>query len=99
MLRIYKGRTFEIALKFRSDTHGLFEESSSHSNRDGSQECPNCGACKESDEHVFFVCIVRSPQTILSLHEANSSSGSVRSFFVVAFLVKLYFIYNKNKVC
>ena len=23
---------------------------------DGSQECPNCGACKESVEHVLFEC-------------------------------------------
>ena len=27
-----------------------------HSNRGGLQECPNCGACKESVEHVLFEC-------------------------------------------
>ena len=27
-----------------------------HTKRDGSQECPNCGASKESVEHVLFEC-------------------------------------------
>ena len=43
-------------LKFRSGTHGLFEELSRHDKGGGSQECPNFGACKESVEHVLFKC-------------------------------------------
>ena len=42
--------------KFRSGTHGLFEELGRHDGRGGSQECPICGDCKESVEHVLFEC-------------------------------------------
>ena len=27
-----------------------------HVSKDGLQECPNCGDCKESVEHVLFEC-------------------------------------------
>ena len=53
-LKHAKGCSSRFLLKFRSDTHGLFEELSRHAKRGGSQECPNCGACKESAEHVLF---------------------------------------------
>ena len=43
-------------LKFRSGTHGLLEELGRHDKMCGSQKCPNCGACKESLEHVLFEC-------------------------------------------
>ena len=42
-----------IVFKFRSGTHGLFEELGRHAKRGGSQESLNCGACKESVEHVL----------------------------------------------
>ena len=38
----------------RSGTHGLFEELGRHAKSGGSHECPNCGPCKESVEHVLF---------------------------------------------
>ena len=34
----------------------MFEELDRYDNGGGSQECPNCGACKESVEHVLFEC-------------------------------------------
>ena len=42
-----------VFLKFCSGTHGLFEELGRHADRGGLQECSNCGACKESVEHVL----------------------------------------------
>ena len=51
-----KGAPSKLFFKFCSGTHGLFEELDRHTNRGGSQECPNCGACKESVEHVLFEC-------------------------------------------
>ena len=46
----------QISLKFRSGTHGLFEELGRHANKGGLQECPNCEACKKLVEHVSFEC-------------------------------------------
>ena len=51
-----KGPSSRLLFKFRSGTHGLFEELGRHAKEGGSQECPNCGACKESVEHVLFEC-------------------------------------------
>ena len=34
----------------------LFEELGRHANRGESQECPNCGVCKDSVEPVLFEC-------------------------------------------
>ena len=51
-----KGPPSRLFLKFRSGTHGLFEELGRHANRGGSQDYPNCGTCKESVEHVLFEC-------------------------------------------
>ena len=34
----------------------MFEELGRHDKVGGSQERPNCGACKELVEHVFFEC-------------------------------------------
>ena len=45
-----------LFLKFHSGIHGLLEELGWHVDKDGSQECPNCGASKESMEHVLFEC-------------------------------------------
>ena len=42
-----------MLLKFCSGTHWLFEELGQHVGRDGSQECPNYVAIKESVEHVL----------------------------------------------
>ena len=51
--RICKGSALQIFL-FHWGTHGLFEELGRHANKDGLQECPNRGACKESAGHVLF---------------------------------------------
>ena len=55
-LEYVKEAPSRLFFKFRSGTHGLFEELGRHAGRDGSQECPNCGASKESVEHVLFEC-------------------------------------------
>ena len=36
---------FRLFFRFHSGTHGLFEVLGRDTKRDGSQECPNCGAC------------------------------------------------------
>ena len=56
-LKYVKGADARLFFKFRSGTHGLFEELGRHVGRGGSQECPNCGALKESVEHVLFECV------------------------------------------
>ena len=38
-----------------------------HAKRGGSQECPNCGACKESVERVIFECAPLIPRNIIFL--------------------------------
>ena len=48
--------SFRLFLKFCLGTHGLFEELCRHDKGGGSQECPNCMACKESFEHLLFKC-------------------------------------------
>ena len=52
-----------LLLKFRSGTHGLFEELGRRTKGGGSQECPNCRACRESVEHVVFECASYDCQT------------------------------------
>ena len=53
-LEFVKGAPFRLFYKFHSGTHVLFEELGKHANKGGLHECPNCGACKESVEHVLF---------------------------------------------
>ena len=55
-LKRVKGPPSRLPFKFRSGTHGLFEELGRHAKGGGSQECPNFGACKEFVEHVLFEC-------------------------------------------
>ena len=55
-LNYLKGAPARLFFKFRSGTHGLFEELGRHAKKGRSQECPNCGAGKESVEHVLFEC-------------------------------------------
>ena len=54
-LKYVKGPPSRLYFKFRSGTHGLFEELGRHAKRGGCQECPNCVACEESVEHVHFL--------------------------------------------
>ena len=49
-----KGLHSRVFFKFRSCTHGVFEELGRHAKRGGSHECPDCGACEESVEPVLF---------------------------------------------
>ena len=55
-LKHVNGPPSRLLFKFCSGTHGLFEEFGRHSKRSGSQERPNCEACKESVEHVLIEC-------------------------------------------
>ena len=50
------GAHARLFFKFRSGTHGLFEELGRHTNRKGLQECTICGAPRESVKHVLFEC-------------------------------------------
>ena len=54
-------------LKFRSGTHGLFEELNRHDKEGGSKVCPNRGACKESVERVLFECASYGSQRLYFL--------------------------------
>ena len=60
-LKHVKGPTSRFLSKFRSGTQGLFEELGRHA-KNGSHECPNCGACKASVEHVLFECALHDSQ-------------------------------------
>ena len=51
-----KGPSSRLFFMFHSGTYGLFEELGRHAKGGGSQEYPNCVACKESVEHVLFEC-------------------------------------------
>ena len=53
-LQYIKGAPSRLFLTFCSGIHGLFEELGRHDKVGWSQECPNCGNCKDSVEHVLF---------------------------------------------
>ena len=55
-LKYVKEPLLDCFLKVPFGYHWLFEEWGRHAKRGGSQECPNCGAWKESVEHVLFQC-------------------------------------------
>ena len=78
-LKYVKGPPSRLFLKLCLGTHGLFEELGRHAKRGGSQECPNCGACKESVQHVFFECASYDSrrQNFLGLHKASSYFGGI----------------------
>ena len=59
-LEYVKRAPSRLLLKFRSGTHGLFEELGRHA-KGGSHKCRNCGACKES---VSFGLFEGSPSSI-----------------------------------
>ena len=48
--------SLSLYIGLRLATHRLFEELGRRVVRDGSQECPNCGAIKALVEHVLFEC-------------------------------------------
>ena len=52
-LEYVEGATSRLFLKFRSGTHGLFEELGRHDKGGGSHECPNCGT-------IVRCCLSRS---------------------------------------
>ena len=62
-----KGAPSRLFFKFRSGTHGLFEELGRHARGGGSQECPNCEVSKESVEHVLFECASYDSQRLTFL--------------------------------
>ena len=62
----------------------------------GSQECPNCGACKESVEHVVFECASYDSQRkimqVLTLEAFETVTHD-------SIFDKAVFVWVKNKVC
>ena len=93
-LRYVKGPPSRLFFKFRSGTHGLFEELGRHAKRDGSQECPNCGACKESVEHVLFECASYDSQRQIFFDYMKQvlTSEAFEALFTAAFSIKLCFV-------
>ena len=67
----------------------------------GSQECPNCGACNESVGHVLFECALCDSRRLDFSDNFQTVLLQMLSkpFFVVAFLIKLYFVWEKSGVC
>ena len=70
------GPSSRLLFRFHSATHGIFEELGRHAKGDGSQECPNCGSCKESAKHVLF-----------DSHVEHVRFDSQKHFFVTDFLI------------
>ena len=64
-LEYVTGAPSGMFLNFRLGTHGLFEELGRHAKGDRSQECPDCGAYKESVEHVLFQCASSDSQRLV----------------------------------
>ena len=66
----------------------------------GSQECPNCGACMESVEHVLFECASYDSQrqNFLDYMQQVLTSEVFKALFAAAFSIKLCFGWVKNKV-
>ena len=73
---------------------GFFEELGRHTTNGGSLKCSYCRACnKVSVEHVFFseCASYDSPKQNSGPAEASSYSKCI----MVAFLIKLYFAYDR----
>ena len=66
-LKHIKGPSSGLFLKFRSGTHGLYEELGRHAKGGGSQECPTYGACKESVERLLLECASYDSQSQIFL--------------------------------
>ena len=52
-LEYVKRAPSRLFLRFHLGMHRMFEELGRHAKGSGSQECPNCGACKELVEYVL----------------------------------------------
>ena len=100
-LQYAKGAGSRLFLKVCLGTSGLFEELGRHDNVGGSQECPNCGTCKESVEHVLIECASYDSQRLDFLDSLKTvlPPNAFDTFFVVAFLIKLHFVWEIRKVC
>ena len=83
-----------LLFKFHSVTHGPFEELSGHSKGGGSQECPNCGACKESVEHVLFRCASYDSQrqNFFDYMKQIPTPEAFKAFNYSSILIKLCFV-------
>ena len=64
-----------------------------HAKGGGSQECTNCGACKESVENVLFECASYDSQRqiFFDYNEANPYSGRIPSFNYISIFDKSVF--------
>ena len=67
--------------------HGLLEELGGHSKGGESQECPNCGACKELIEHVLFECSSYDSQGLIFVDYMKEflPLNTSEAFFVATF--------------
>ena len=99
----YAESIFQIVFLVHSGTYRLFEELGRHANtcRCGSDECPNCGACKELVEHVLFEYTSYDSLRQYFLWTTQSKfflQMHLKVFFIAVFSIKLYFVSEKNKV-
>ena len=100
-LKYVKGPHSRLFLKFRSGTHGLYEELGKHIKRGGSQECPNWWACKESVAHVLFECASYDSQTqnFLGYMKQILTHEAFEAFIHSSIFNKAVFCLGENKVC
>ena len=75
-----------------------------HSNKGGLQECPNCGACKESVEHVLFECSSYDSQrqTFFDYMKPVLLADDFEALFHGSAFDKtvcIYLVQEKNKIC
>ena len=66
---------------------------------DGSQECPNCGACKESVEHVLFECASYDSHRLNFFQYLKTvlPPDAFETFFVVTLLIKTAFCLREKE--
>ena len=87
-----KGPPSRLLFKFCSGTHGLLEEMDRHAKGGACQDCPNCGACKESFSMFFLSVHHDSQRQNFHDYEAN-----ILSLGTAAFSIKQCFIYIGEK--
>ena len=77
-----KGALLRLFFKFHSCTCGLFKDLGRHVKRSESQECCDCGVCKES-EHVVLECASCNSQgQFFEIFEARLYSRCIWSFLL-----------------
>ena len=79
----------------------MLEDLGRHDKEDGSQECPNCGACKEFVEHVLFGCASYDSQRLDFKNYLKTvlPSDAFEIFLRGTIFDKATFCLEERKVC